>query len=67
MYRMSSITLSPVTRLRGSTACSSTRTCGTVNAADFFSQPAALPDQKVMRQKTQRHVMVPPPQPRTSY
>src|SRR5215210_3580734 len=59
MYWMSSITVAASSVLRGKTACSNTRTCGTVSAADFFSQPAALPDQKVMRQQRQRRVMVP--------
>jgi hypothetical protein len=49
VYRISSITVAASSVVRGKTACSSTCTCGTVNAPDFFPQPAALPDQEVMR------------------
>src|SRR5215210_3207538 len=59
MYWISPITVAASSCLRGKTACSKIRTCGTVSAADFFPQPAALPDQKVMRQETQRRVVVP--------
>src|SRR3712207_89004 len=60
---MSAIAVSASSSLRGNTTWSSRRTCGTVNAADFFPQAAALPDQEVMGQETQRGVVVPPDPP----
>ena len=56
---MNAITVSASSCLRGKTACSSTRTWGTVRAADFFPHLAPLPDQKVMRQERQRCMVVP--------
>src|SRR6266540_4523382 len=59
MYWMSAMAVSASSCRLGSTTCNRRRTCGTVNAAAFFSQSTALSDQEVMRQQAHRHVMVP--------
>src|SRR5438093_8736104 len=59
MYWMSAMAVSASSWRLGKTTCNRRRTCGTVNAADFFSQKAALPHQEVMRQQGHGHVVVP--------
>src|SRR5215213_10164136 len=59
MYVMSSIAVLASSCRLGNVTCNRCRTCGTVNAADFFSHPAALADQEVMRQQRHRHMVLP--------
>src|SRR5512134_215110 len=59
MYWMSSMAVSASSCRLGNTTCNRRRTCGTVSAAAFFFQKAALPNQKVMRQQCHGHMMVP--------
>src|SRR6266508_6482007 len=59
MHWMSTIAVSASRCRLGKTTCNSRRTCGTVKAAAFFPQLAALPDQEVMRQQSHGTMVVP--------
>src|SRR2546427_8562145 len=60
MYWMSAMAVSASSCRWGKTTCNRRRTCGTVNAAAFSPQLAALPNQKVVRQEGHGQVVVPP-------
>src|SRR6266511_2134605 len=59
MYWMSAMAVSASSCRLAKTTCNRRRTCGTVKAAVFFPQPAALPHQEVMREQRHRHMLVP--------